>query len=41
MFDNLNTEWWWVLVGFIVGVTCSWFVCDLVFPIKKKDRRDD
>lgn len=36
MFDNLNIEWWWMLVGFVVGVGSAWFVSDLVFPLRKK-----
>ena len=23
--------------GFIAGLVCAWFVCDLVFPTVKKD----
>lgn len=35
MFDNIDMGWVWMGVGFIVGIACSWAVCDLVFPIKK------
>jgi hypothetical protein len=36
MFDNITIEWVWMGVGFIVGIICSWFVSDLVYPIKRK-----
>lgn len=36
MFDNITIEWAWMLVGFVVGIGCSWFVSDLVFPINKE-----
>jgi len=36
MFD-ISIDWMWMGVGFIVGVGCSWFVSDLVFPIKDKN----
>ena len=32
---DINIEWMWMGVGFIVGISCAWFVSDLVFPIKK------
>ncbi len=35
MADILYVDWTWLGVGFIAGVSCSWAVCDLVFPIKK------
>lgn len=34
---DLNIEWGWMFVGFIVGIGCAWFVSDLVFPIKDKN----
>ena len=34
---DINIDWMWMGVGFIIGVGCSWFVSDLVFPIKGKD----
>jgi hypothetical protein len=36
MFDNMAIEWMWMGVGFVVGIGCSWFVSDLVFPVKRK-----
>lgn len=36
MFDILDVDWTWTGVGFIVGIVCSWFVSDLVFPVKRK-----
>jgi hypothetical protein len=36
MFDNIHIDWMWMFVGFVVGVVCSWTVCDLVFPVRKK-----
>ena len=38
---DLNIEWGWMLVGFIVGISCSWFVSDLVFPIKENTKHDE
>jgi hypothetical protein len=40
MFD-INIDWMWMGVGFIVGIVCSWSVCDLVFPVTKRIRKDD
>jgi hypothetical protein len=40
MFD-INIDWMWMGVGFIVGIVCSWFVCDLVFPVSKRYHEDD
>lgn len=37
---DINIDWVWMLVGFIVGIGCSWFVSDLVFPVKEIDRDD-
>jgi hypothetical protein len=34
MFD---ISWVHIGVGFVIGVFASYIVCDLVFPIKKKD----
>ena len=34
---DTNIVWIWMGVGFVVGVVCSWFVADLIFPIKDKD----
>ena len=36
---DINIDWMWMGVGFIVGVGSAWFVSDLVFPIK--DRNND
>ncbi len=36
MLDNLGMEWLWMGVGFIAGIGSSWFVADLVYPIKRK-----
>lgn len=36
MFDHMTVEWMWMGVGFIAGISCSWFVSDLVYPIRKK-----
>jgi len=33
---GINIDWMWMGVGFIVGIGCSWAVCDLVFPIKRQ-----
>lgn len=33
---DLNIDWMWMGVGFVIGISCSWFVSDLVFPIRKK-----
>jgi hypothetical protein len=35
MFD-INIDWTWMGVGFVVGIGCSCLVSDLVFPIRKK-----
>jgi len=32
-----DLNWVYIGVGFVIGVFASYFVCDLVFPIKKKD----
>jgi hypothetical protein len=40
MFD-ISIDWMWMGVGFIVGIGCSWFVCDLVFPVSKRYTEDD
>jgi hypothetical protein len=32
---DLNIDWMWMGVGFILGIGSAWFVSDLVFPIKK------
>jgi hypothetical protein len=32
----VDINWVQIGVGFIAGITCSWFVCDLVFPIRKE-----
>lgn len=37
MFDTINVDWWWMGVGFVIGVGSAWFVSDLVFPIKKRN----
>ena len=34
MFDTIHIDWITFGVGCVVGVICSWFVSDLVFPIK-------
>jgi Ca2+/Na+ antiporter len=31
-------NWVYISVGFTIGVFASYFVCDLVFPIKKKNK---
>jgi hypothetical protein len=36
MFD-INIDWMWMGVGFVIGVGCSCFVSDLVFPLGNKD----
>jgi hypothetical protein len=38
---NLHIEWAWMLVGFVVGIACSWFVSDLVFPIMEKKNDEE
>jgi len=40
MFD-ISIDWMWMGVGFIVGISCSWFVSDLVFPVSKRYTEDD
>jgi hypothetical protein len=35
MFDTINIDWVTLGVGFVIGVIGSWFVSDLVFPIRK------
>jgi hypothetical protein len=32
-----DLTWVHIGVGFVIGVFASYIVCDLVFPIKKKD----
>jgi hypothetical protein len=39
MFDALDIDWMWMLVGFIVGICSAWFISDLVFPVI--DHEDD
>lgn len=35
-------DWMWLIVGFVIGIACCWFVCDLVFPIEvRKDNNDE
>jgi hypothetical protein len=34
MLDNLNVEWLWMGLGFIIGIGSSWFVSDLIYPIR-------
>jgi hypothetical protein len=34
---DINIEWGWMLAGFVVGISCSWLVSDLVFPLGNKD----
>jgi len=34
---DINIEWGWMLVGFVVGISSAWCVSDLVFPIKDED----
>jgi preprotein translocase subunit SecF len=42
MFDTMDIDWMWMLVGFIVGISSAWFVSDLVFPVvKHKDDDND
>jgi len=31
----VDINWVSIGVGFIVGVVCSYLVCDLVFPVKE------
>jgi hypothetical protein len=32
-----DLNWVQISVGFAIGVLASYFVCDLVFPIRKRD----
>lgn len=32
-----DLNWVQIGVGFAIGVIASYFVCDLVYPIKKRD----
>ena len=38
---DLNIEWMWMGVGFVVGIVCSCFVSDLVFPVKEVEKDDE
>lgn len=38
---DLNIEWSWMLVGFVIGIGCSWFVSDLVFPVAERKSREE
>jgi hypothetical protein len=38
---NLHIEWAWMLAGFVVGIVCSWFVSDLVFPVGEKTNDEE
>lgn len=38
---DLNVEWGWMLVGFVIGIGCSWFVSDLVYPAKDYRKHDE
>lgn len=38
---DIDIEWGWMLVGFVVGIGCSWFVSDLVFPIKESKNDEE
>jgi len=38
---DINIEWFWMMVGFVVGITCSWFVSDLVYPSKDYRKHDE
>jgi hypothetical protein len=29
----VDINWVQIGVGFVIGIICSWYVCDLVFPI--------
>jgi hypothetical protein len=31
----VDINWVQISVGFVIGVSCAYFVSDLVFPIKK------
>lgn len=31
----MNIDWIWMGVGFVIGISCAWFVSDLVFPVSK------
>jgi hypothetical protein len=35
-----NLDWISVGIGWVVGIACSVFVSELVFPIKKENRND-
>ncbi len=37
MVDSLNIDWITFGVGFVTGIVGSWFVSDLVFPVKNED----
>ena len=41
MVDHITIEWWWMLVGFVIGISSAWFVSDLVFPVKYKDKDNE
>jgi len=38
---DTDIDWLWMLFGFVVGIVCSWFVSDLVYPIKKHRKNDE
>lgn len=38
---DINIDWMWMGVGFVIGISSAWFVSDLVFPVKNKDRDNE
>lgn len=38
---DINIEWLWMMVGFVIGIGCSWFVSDLVYPVKENTKNDE
>lgn len=35
----VDINWVQISIGFIIGVLCSWYVSDLVFPVKDNYER--
>ena len=40
IMSDIHVEWLWMMLGFVVGVGCSWLVSDLVYPSKDYRKND-